>query len=150
MVTGIDIVEQQIRIASGEPLSLTQDQVQLGGHAIECRINAEDPAREFRPCPGLIEQFSAPNGQRCRVDTHLYEGYRVPHDYDSMIAKVVTHGKDREIAIGQMIVLLYTLQIKGVSTTVPLHLALLSDPAFREGKVHTRYVENEFWPTFSS
>ena len=150
MVTGVDIVEQQLRIAQGHPLPFRQEDIQYRGHAIECRINAEDPARGFRPCPGLIERFSAPNNARCRVDTHLYEGYRVPSHYDSLIAKVITHGKDRATAIGQMDVILRTMQIEGIATTVPFHLALLADPAFREGKVHTQFVENDFLPTYRS
>jgi acetyl-CoA carboxylase biotin carboxylase subunit len=148
MVTGVDIVEQQLRIAQGEPLPFRQEDIQIRGHAIECRINAEDPAHGFRPCPGLVEKFSAPNGCRCRVDTHLYDGYRVPAHYDSLIAKVITHGEDRATAIGQMDVILRTMQIDGVATTIPFHLALLADPAFREGRVHTQFVEKEFLPAY--
>lgn len=144
------LVEQQLRIAQGHPLAFRQEDIQYRGHALECRINAEDPARGFRPCPGLIERFSAPNNARCRVDTHLYGGYRVPSHYDSLIAKVITHGKDRSTAIGQMDVILRTMQIEGIATTVPLHLALLADPAFRDGKVHTQFVENDFVPAYRS
>jgi acetyl-CoA carboxylase biotin carboxylase subunit len=129
-------------------LPFRQEDIQIRGHAIECRINAEDPAYGFRPCPGLVEKFSAPKGRRCRVDTHLYDGYRVPAHYDSLIAKVITHGRDRATAIGQMDVILRTVRIDGIATTVPFHLALLADPAFREGKVHTQFVENDFLPAY--
>ncbi len=137
-ITGIDIVREQIRIAAGEPLSVRQADVRIAGHAIECRINAEDPKDGFRPAPGTIKKFLVPAdgipGSRVRLETHVEDGYTVPPHYDSLIAKVIAHGKDRPSAINAMIATLRASVIKGVPTTAPFHLQVLADEEFREGR----------------
>jgi acetyl-CoA carboxylase biotin carboxylase subunit len=140
-VTGIDIVKQQIRIARGERLALTQPDVHLRGHAIECRINAEDPERDFAPCPGLLSQLHFPGGPGVRVDSHAYAGYTVPPNYDSLIAKLICWGSDREEALARMQRALTELRVEGVKTTAPFLARLLASDAFRQGSVHTRFVE---------
>ena len=144
MVTGIDIVKEQIRIARGEPLALAQRDVRIDGHAIECRINAEDPARDFAPAPGSVRALRLPGGPGIRVDSHLFAGYRIPPYYDSLVAKIVAWGRDRDEAIARMRRALAETEIDGVPTTVPFHARLLADERFRRGDVHTRFVENEF------
>jgi len=141
MVTGVDIVKEQIRIAQGERIHLRQSDVKLTGHAIECRINAEDADADFAPAPGLISHVHWPGGPGVRVDSHVYAGYRVPPHYDSLLAKVITWGKDRNEALSRMSRALSELQIEGVKTTAPFHRMLLQAEAFRRGDVHTRYVE---------
>ena len=136
MVTGIDIVKEQIKIALNRELSLKQKDIKLEGHSIECRINAEDPENNFLPSPGLITEFlpdlnSGPG--KVRVDTHVKEGYEVPVYYDSMIAKVITHGETREKAIETMINTLKKFSISGVKTTIPAHLEILNSGIFRSG-----------------
>jgi acetyl-CoA carboxylase, biotin carboxylase subunit len=143
-VTGIDIVKSQIAIAQGEPLALAQDDVQLAGHAIECRINAEDPARNFAPSPGVVHGLRTPGGPGIRVDSHLFDGYRVPPYYDSLIAKLVATGKDRTESLARMRQALSEMRIEGVHTTIPFHLKLCADARFCAGDVHTRFVEDEF------
>jgi acetyl-CoA carboxylase, biotin carboxylase subunit len=143
VVTGVDIVKAQIRLAQGEPLSVTQDKVRLTGHAIECRINAEDPARDFIPSPGQVRGLRLPGGPGIRVDSHLFEGYRIPPYYDSLIAKVIAWGQDREEAFARMRRALWEMRIEGVATTIPFHTRLLDDARFRGGDVHTRFVEDE-------
>jgi acetyl-CoA carboxylase, biotin carboxylase subunit len=143
-VTGIDIVKSQIAIAQGEPLALAQDDVQLAGHAIECRINAEDPARNFAPSPGVVHGLRTPGGPGIRVDSHLFDGYRVPPYYDSLIAKLVATGKDRTESLARMRRALSEMRIEGVHTTIPFHLKLCADARFCAGDVHTRFVEDEF------
>jgi acetyl-CoA carboxylase, biotin carboxylase subunit len=143
-VTGIDIVKSQIAIAQGEPLALAQDDVQLAGHAIECRINAEDPARNFAPSPGVVHGLRTPGGPGIRVDSHLFDGYRVPPYYDSLIAKLVATGKDRTESLARMRRALSEMRIEGVHTTIPFHLKLCVDARFCAGDVHTRFVEDEF------
>ena len=140
-VTGLDIVKEQIRIAEGEPMSLRQADLRLTGHAIECRINAEDPARGFMPHPGLLEQVVFPGGPGIRVDSHVHAGYRVPPNYDSLIAKIIAWGRDRPEAIARMRRALAELRIDGVPTTAGFLARLLASPTFVEGAVHTRYVE---------
>ena len=140
-VTGVDIVKEQIRIAEGEPMSLRQADLRLTGHAIECRINAEDPARGFMPHPGLLEQVVFPGGPGIRVDSHVHAGYRVPPNYDSLIAKIIAWGRDRPEAIARMRRALAELRIDGVPTTAGFLARLLASPTFVEGAVHTRYVE---------
>lgn len=140
MVTGVDIVREQILIAQGEPLSLRQEDVALSGHAIECRINAEDPFR-FTPSPGLIETFIAPGGPGIRVDSHIHSGYRVPPDYDSLVAKVIAHGSTRDEAIARMARALRETTIEGISTTIPLHLAMLEERGFAEGGFDIHHLE---------
>jgi len=143
VVTGVDIVKAQIRVAQGEPLPITQDDVRLTGHAIECRINAEDPARDFAPSPGQVRGLRLPGGPGIRIDSHLFEGYRIPPYYDSLIAKVIAWGRDRDEAIARMRRALSELRVEGVHTTIPFHARLLDDARFRAGDVHTRFVEAE-------
>ncbi len=140
-VTGIDIVKQQITIALGEKLGISQGDVQIRGHAIECRINAEDPFDDFRPSPGRIEMYYAPGGGGVRVDSHAYAGYTIPPYYDSMIGKLVTHGKNRSEAMNRMSRALSEYMITGVKTTIPFEQAILQDPDFRRGTYSTNFVE---------
>lgn len=129
MITGIDIVKEQLRIASGQPLSIKQSDVKFKGHAIECRINAEDP-KNFTPCPGTVSHFHTPGGNGVRVDSHLYDGYMVPPYYDSLIAKIITHGEDRKTAIARMKQALDELFVSGIKTNQSLHQDLLCDENF--------------------
>ncbi len=146
MITGRDLVAEQIRVAAGLPLSFTQDEIELNGHAIECRLNAEDPDKDFMPCPGLITRWNAPEGEGIRIDSHAYQGYFVPPYYDSMIGKLIVHAPTRAEAIQKMTAALTQFQIEGVSTTVNFHLAVLADPVFACGDVTTRWVEETFLP----
>ncbi|GAB4182740.1 MAG: acetyl-CoA carboxylase biotin carboxylase subunit [Wenzhouxiangellaceae bacterium] len=139
-VTLIDLVEQQIRVAMGEPLRYRQEDISFRGHAIECRINAEDPDT-FMPSPGRVDSFHIPGGPGVRVDTHLYDGYAVPPNYDSMIAKVIAYGDTRETAIARMKVALAEMVIKGIKTNIPLHQRLLCDPGFLKGGNNIHYLE---------
>ncbi|MDP9414342.1 MAG: acetyl-CoA carboxylase biotin carboxylase subunit [Pseudomonadota bacterium] len=141
MITGMDLVREQIRIASGEPLSCTQDQIQLRGHAIECRINAEDP-QTFAPSPGLVKNFVAPGGMHVRVDSGLYGGYRIPPYYDSMIAKLIVYGTSRERCIMRLKRALEEFVVEGVKTTIPLHQKLVKDPEFLAGDYTIKWLEN--------
>ena len=140
-VTGIDLVRAQIMIAMGEPLKLSQGDIQYKGHAIECRINAEDPFDEFRPSPGRIEMYFQPGGRGVRVDTHAYAGYTIPPTYDSMIGKLITYGKDRREAMDKMSRALGEYMITGVKTTISFQQAILQDPNFRRGVYSTSFVE---------
>jgi acetyl-CoA carboxylase biotin carboxylase subunit len=141
-VTAVDLVKEQIRIAAGEPLSVPQHyNGRLRGHAIECRINAEDPQRNFAPSPGLITVFHAPGGPGVRVDTHAYAGYRVPPNYDSLVAKVITYAGSRREAIARMRFALESFVIEGIHTTAPFLLELMHDPDFVAGNVDTKFVE---------
>lgn len=142
LVTGIDIVKEQIRIAQGTPLTLAQSDIHLSGHAIECRINAEDPDNGFAPCPGTIQNFHAPGGPGIRIDSHVYTGYRIPPYYDSLLAKVIAWGHNREEALARMHRAISEMRIDGVKTTLPFHLALLRNAQFRRGDVHTKFVED--------
>jgi acetyl-CoA carboxylase biotin carboxylase subunit len=142
LITGIDIVKQQLLIAGGEGLPIDQGQIELRGHAIECRINAEDPAN-FMPSPGIIQQFHAPGGPGVRMDTHIYNGYRVPPHYDSMIGKLVTHGENRKVAIARMRGALTEIIIEGIKTNVPLHLSLMTDGNFQAGGTDIHYLEKK-------
>jgi acetyl-CoA carboxylase biotin carboxylase subunit len=142
MITGVDIVKEQLLIASGEPLSYTQDDIRLRGHAIECRINAEDP-KTFMPSPGDITQLHLPGGPGVRVDTHLYNGYRVPQYYDSMIGKLITHGETRAVAIARMRTALSEMVIDGIRTNIPLHVEIMADPNFQAGGVNIHYLEKK-------
>lgn len=141
LVTDLDLVKWQIRIAAGEKLSVTQDQVQMKGHSIECRVNAEDPVN-FRPSPGMIQHFHLPGGPGVRVDTAAYAGYRVPPNYDSMIAKVMTHGADRNEALARMKRALGMTVIEGISTNIPLHERILVDESFVNGDFSTQYLDH--------
>jgi len=139
-ITGLDLVREQIRIADGEPLTLRQQDVQFRGHAIECRINAEDP-QTFAPSPGLVQHFHAPGGLHVRVDSGLYSGYRVPPYYDSMIAKLIVWGFTREGAMRRLRRALEEFVVDGVKTTVPLHQALIEDPEFQRGEYTIKWLE---------
>jgi acetyl-CoA carboxylase biotin carboxylase subunit len=140
MVTGIDIVKEQLRIASGEKLSVTQDDIHMRGHAIECRINAEDP-KTFMPSPGLVTLWHAPGGPGIRVESHIYSGYKVPPFYDSMIGKVIAHGNDRPTAIARMKTALTEIVIEGIKTNVPLHQEIFQHAAFQAGGTDIHYLE---------
>jgi acetyl-CoA carboxylase biotin carboxylase subunit len=140
MVTLADIVRNQIRIAEGEPLGYTQNDLMIVGHAIECRINAENP-ETFAPSPGLITAFNLPGGPGVRVDTYVYSGYRVPSFYDSMIAKVIVHARTRDLAIARMKRALEAMVIEGIKTTIPLHLKIMDDPRFRAGDISTSFMD---------
>lgn len=140
MVTLADIVRNQIRIAEGEPLGYTQDDVLIVGHAIECRINAENP-ETFAPSPGLITAFNLPGGPGVRVDTYVYSGYKVPPFYDSMIAKVIVHARTRELAIARMRRALEGMVVEGIKTTIPLHIKIMDDPRFQSGDFSTKFME---------
>lgn len=142
MITGVDIVQEQLRIASGLPLSLKQSEVQFRGHAFECRINAED-AKTFMPCPGMVTTFHAPGGPGVRVDSHLYDGYTVPPYYDSLIAKIISYGENRDIALARMRVALDELVVEGIHTNTPLHRDLVRDAAFKTGGVSIHYLESK-------
>ncbi|MDE2680970.1 MAG: acetyl-CoA carboxylase biotin carboxylase subunit [Verrucomicrobiota bacterium] len=141
-VTGVDLVKQQILIAMGEPLRLTQDEVTFSGHAIECRINAENPFADFAPSPGRVKMYYAPGGRGVRIDSHVYAGYTIPPTYDSMIAKLITTGKDRREAIARMSRALGEYIITGVKTTIPFEQAVMRDPNFRRGEYATNFIEN--------
>ncbi len=142
MITGIDIVKEQLRIAAGLPLSFSQSDITFRGHAFECRINAEDP-QNFLPSPGKVETFHAPGGFGVRVDSHLYDGYTVPPFYDSLIAKVITHGEDRGVALARMRQALDELVVEGIRTNTPLHRVLVRDAAFKKGGVSIHYLESK-------
>ncbi|MFN4279547.1 acetyl-CoA carboxylase biotin carboxylase subunit [Thermosynechococcus sp.] len=141
MITGLDLIAEQIRIAQGEPLRLTQEQVQLRGHAIECRINAEDPERNFRPHPGRISGYLPPGGPGVRMDSHVYTDYEIPPYYDSLIGKLVVWGSDRPAAIARMKRALRECAIMGVPTTIPFHQQVMDTPEFRSGIVYTDFVD---------
>ncbi|HKQ37198.1 MAG TPA: acetyl-CoA carboxylase biotin carboxylase subunit [Verrucomicrobiae bacterium] len=140
-VTGIDLVKQQIMIAMGEPLRIAEKDLVMRGHAIECRINAEDPFDDFRPCPGRIEMYYSPGGRGVRVDSHAYAGYTIPAHYDSMIGKLITYGRDRREAMDKMSRALSEYLITGIKTTIPFEQAILQDPNFRRGVYSTNFIE---------
>jgi acetyl-CoA carboxylase biotin carboxylase subunit len=142
MVTGIDLIREQIRIAAGEPMSVSQASVSARGHAIECRITAEDP-ESFAPCPGRITSYVPPGGFGVRVDSHCFGGYTVPPHYDSLIAKVIAHGADRGEAIARMRRALAEFLLEGIKTTIPFHARLLTDPRFVEGAYSTAFLETQ-------
>lgn len=143
MVTGIDLIKEQIRIAAGRPLSHRQSDIRIRGHSIECRINAECPEK-FTPCPGVITRYSPPGGYGVRVDSAAYSDCVIPPHYDSMIAKLIVHGENREEAISKMRCALQGFLIEGIKTTIPLHLRILEDPAFLKGKFSTSFLERFF------
>lgn len=140
MITGIDIVREQLRIADGETLTITQDDVRIQGHAIECRINAEDP-KNFMPSPGVINLWHAPGGPGIRVDSHVYSGYKVPPFYDSMIGKLIAHGHDRNAAFARMRNALTEIVIEGIKTNIPLHQEIFQHAAFQAGGTDIHYLE---------
>lgn len=141
MVTGIDLIKEQIKIAAGEKLSFSQDDIKFDGWAIECRINAEDPDNNFMPFPGKIENLHFPAGRGVRIDSHIYSGYSIPPFYDSMIAKLISHGKDRKEAIKVMQRALDEFVISPIKTTVPFHKNVFNNPQFLRGKYYTDFVE---------
>jgi acetyl-CoA carboxylase biotin carboxylase subunit len=142
MVTGVDIVKEQLCIASGMPLSFKQSDIKIKGHSFECRINAEDP-KTFMPCPGLVKHFHAPGGNGIRVDSHLYDGYKVPPYYDSLIAKIITYGEDRSIALMRMRNALDELLIDGIRTNISLQQDIVRDTNFQHGGVNIHYLEKK-------
>ncbi|CAN5907190.1 acetyl-CoA carboxylase biotin carboxylase subunit [soil metagenome] len=144
MTTGFDLIKEQIRAAAGLPLSITADRVVLRGHAIECRINAEDPTRNFAPSPGLIQTYHPPGGPGVRLDTHVYAGYRVPPFYDSLLAKLIVHGATREEAIARMRQSLASFVLEGVHTTIPFLLEVMDHPDFVAGDIDTKFLERMF------
>jgi acetyl-CoA carboxylase, biotin carboxylase subunit len=145
LVTGVDLIREQIRVAGGEALSITQNDVRIQGHAIECRINAEDPVK-FLPSPGTVLQYHAPGGPGIRVDTHLYNGYTVPPYYDSMIAKLIAYGPTRDVAIARMRGALGEIVIDGINTNILLHIDLMNDPNFQAGGTNIHYLEKKLKP----
>lgn len=141
MVTGIDIVKEQIKIAAGERLNLTQDDIRLNGWAMECRINAEDPANDFRPCPGKVDLYLPPGGPGVRVDSAVYSGYNIPPYYDSMVAKLIVWGASRDEVIARMRRALSEFQIGAIETTIPFHLQVLGNAFFIRGEVYTNFIQ---------
>ncbi len=144
LVTGIDLVREQIRIAAGEPLKVKQDQVEHRGVAIECRVNAEDPDFDFRPCPGTVTRWQVPGGPGVRLDTHVVTGYRVPPNYDSLLAKLLVHQPTRPEALACMRRALAEFKVEGIKTTIPLHQRIFRHSAFIEGRVDTTFIERHF------
>lgn len=144
MVTGMDLIKEQIRVAAGELLSVSQKDVTITGHAIECRINAENPSKNFMPCPGLITNVHIPGGNGVRVDTHIYSDYKVPANYDSMLMKLIVYDKDRESAIAKMRSALGEVVIEGIETNINFQYEILENEAFQEGDTDTSFIEKHF------
>jgi len=144
MITGLDIIKLQIQIAAGARLNINQSDIVLTGHAIECRINAEDPENDFLPSPGVLEKFILPGGNGVRVDTHSYQGYEISPWYDSMIGKLITFGIDRAEAVAKMKRALQEFIVEGIETTIPFHLKVLQNPLYLEGKTSTNFIEENF------
>ena len=140
MVCNVDLVKEQIKVASGAKLSFTQDDIKISGHAIECRINAEDTEKNFMPCPGTVEGYVAPGGPGVRVDSHVYSNYKIPPFYDSMIGKLICWGRDREEARMRMLRALDEYAITGVKTTIPYHQKILKNSVFIKGEVNTGFI----------
>jgi acetyl-CoA carboxylase biotin carboxylase subunit len=146
MISGFDLVQEQIRIAGGADLSVTQDQVALSGHAIECRINAEDVNRDFLPSPGRITRWQPPEGDGIRLDSHMTQGAMIPPFYDSMVGKLIVHGSDRADAIARLSSALDAFAVEGVPTTIDLHREIVAHPDFIENRIHTRWLEQILLP----
>lgn len=144
MVSGMDLIKEQIRVAAGEPLSVSQDEIRIEGHAIECRINAENPAKNFMSCPGLITNVHIPGGTGVRVDTHIYNEYKVPANYDSMLMKLIVHGRNREEAIARMRSALGELIIEGIDTNLDFQFEILGNPAYQAGDIDTDFIPKQF------
>lgn len=144
MVTGTDLIKEQIRIAEGLELSMKQEGIKVNGHAIECRINAENPAKNFMPCPGVIENIHFPGGNGVRIDSAIYNGYKIPPNYDSMICKVIVHDKDRISAINKMQSVLGELVIEGIESNIDFQFDLIGNEKFRSGDVNTHFIHDEF------
>jgi acetyl-CoA carboxylase, biotin carboxylase subunit len=149
MVTGVDVVREQLRIAGGAPLSVTQADVHTAGHAVEARINAEDPAAGFMPTPGTLTRWDAPDGDGVRVDTACFEGWTITPYYDSLLAKVIVHAADRPAALERLGVALQELHVEGVKTTAPFVADVIRHPDVRAGRVHTRWLEETFVPDWT-
>ena len=147
MVTGLDLIKEQIRVAAGEPLSVKQENVKLTGHAIECRINAENPAKHFMPCPGKITNVLVPGGNGVRVDSHIYSNYQVPANYDSMLLKLIVHGENREAAIAKMRSALGELIIEGIETNVDFQYEILNHEVYQSGEIDTNFIQ-EYFPEY--
>lgn len=144
LVSGIDLIKEQIRVAAGEPLSVSQEDIQIKGHAIECRINAENPKKHFMPCPGRITNVHIPGGNGVRVDTHIYNGYKVPANYDSMLMKLIVYDKDRASAIAKMRSALGEVIIEGIETNIDFQYEILENEAFQKGDTDTGFIEKYF------
>ena len=144
LVSGMDLIKEQIRVAAGEPLSVVQKDIHLKGHAIECRINAENPSKNFMPCPGMITNIHIPGGNGVRVDTHIYNDYKVPANYDSMLMKLIVHGKDREEAIAKMRSALGEFIIEGIDTNLDFQFEILCHPAYEDGDTDTHFIQTYF------
>jgi acetyl-CoA carboxylase biotin carboxylase subunit len=144
LVSGMDLIKEQIRVAAGEKLSVTQDDIHISGHAIECRINAEIPSKHFMPCPGRITNVHVPGGCGVRVDTHIYNDYMVPPNYDSMLMKLIVHGRDREEAIARMRSALGEVIIEGIETNLDFQFEILSHPAYQAGDIDTDFIPKYF------
>ena len=140
LITGVDLVREQLLIAAGEKLSIQQSDIRINGHSIECRINAEDPDT-FMPSPGTVKRFLAAGGPGVRMDTHIYDGYRIPPNYDSMIGKLIVHGRDRDTAIARMRIALGEMVVDGVKTNIPLQQRILADGGFHQGGQNIHYLE---------
>ena len=145
LITGVDLIKEQIRVSSGEKLSLSQEEVTIRGHAIECRINAENTNKNFTPCPGKITSYLPPGGPGVRVDSAVYEGYTIPTFYDSMIGKLIVWGRDREEAIARMQRALSEFVIKGVHTTIPFHMKVLGNAFFQRGEIYTNFIQRRIF-----
>ncbi|RYD04407.1 hypothetical protein N752_13615 [Desulforamulus aquiferis] len=146
LITGIDLIKEQIRIAAGEPLGYGQSDIRIDGWAIECRINAEDPDKNFMPHPGTIEVYHSPGGLGVRVDSAAFTGYKIPPFYDSMIGKLIVWGRDRDEAIRRMQRALNEFIIEGVPTTIPFHQKVLNNAFFRRGEVYTNFIQRRILP----
>lgn len=144
LVSGLDLIKEQIHVAAGDPLSVSQEDIKITGHAIECRINAENPEKNFMPCPGLITNVHVPGGNGVRVDTHIYNDYKVPANYDSMLMKLIVHGKDRTEAIAKMRSALGELIIEGIETNVDFQFDILSHEAYQDGDIDTDFIPKYF------
>jgi acetyl-CoA carboxylase biotin carboxylase subunit len=141
MITGVDIVKESIRVAAGEPLSWKQEDIKVNGHAIECRLNAEDPSKNFMPQPGTIDTWEIAGGPGVRIESHVRAGYKIPPNYDSMIGKLIVHGRDRTEAIARMRAALGEMKIGPIATTIPLHQNLINQPAFINADFDINWVE---------
>jgi acetyl-CoA carboxylase biotin carboxylase subunit len=144
MISGADLVQEQLRIAGGAALSKSQADIHLNGHAIECRINAEDPDRDFLPSPGKVSRWVLPEGDGIRVDTHIEQGSVIPPHYDSMVGKLIVHAADRDAAIAKLSAALDQFEVGGISTTIGLHRRIVRHPDFRTNQIHTRWLETGF------
>ena len=144
MITGVDIVKEQLRVASGEPLSKKQSDIKLNGHSMECRINAEMPEKNFMPCPGTIKELHFPGGNGVRIDSAVYSGYTIPSSYDSMIAKLIVYSERREESINKMMTALEECVIDGINTNIDFLLKILKDEDYRKNNYDTSFIEKKF------